>query len=207
MKTQKLAFPPLQDNLEENDIMKTVSAISAALLACILFGLVSAFAGTPQTQQSQQSKTANSPSKNNAGAARSGCALLPIALLAKTLGEPFDDDPVETKSPPAYKGAWGSACQFFSKLTKGHQTRVDFMVYVEASAADARQAHDKPAMIFEDKSKPRPSGIGDSAYWDSIDDEEPQIHVLKGKVHFSLGIQPANDKQLQNLAAAVAATF
>jgi len=189
--------------------MKSVSAISAMLLACIVFGLVPMFAGTPQTQQNQQNKTANSPDKNSAGAPRSGCALLPISLLAKTFGETFDDNHVETKAPPAYKGAWGSACQFFSKppFTKGHQTRVDFLVYVEASAADAKQAFDKPALIFEDKSKPRPSGIGDAAYWDSTDDEEPHIHVLKGKVHYSLGIEPANDKQLQNLAAAVAATL
>jgi len=42
--------------------------------------------------------------------------LVPISLLEQTFGEKFDDPPLETKAPPAYDGAFGTNCQFFSSL-------------------------------------------------------------------------------------------
>jgi hypothetical protein len=48
--------------------------------------------------------------------APSGCGLVPISVLEQTFGEKFDDPPLETKAPPAYDGAFGTNCQFFSSL-------------------------------------------------------------------------------------------
>jgi hypothetical protein len=77
------------------------------------------------------------------------------------------------------------------------------VVNVEASPAVAKHTFDTYSMAADD-SAGKPS-IGDSAYWDSTTKAEPQIHVLKGKVHYSVGMRPANEKQLQDLAAAIAA--
>lgn len=138
-------------------------------------------------------------------AAPSGCALLPITLLEQTFGEKFDDPPLETKAPPAYDGAFGSNCQFFSKppFARGHQTRVDFIVYQEKSAADAKDTFDKVAAYVTDKSKTAPH-IGDEAYWAVKSDEESWIHVLKGNTHFAMGMQPNGDAELVSLATAMA---
>jgi len=57
-------------------------------------------------------------------------------------------------------------------------------------------------VFFADPSKAKPS-ISDSAYWQRTDDG-PVIHVLKGKVHYSLSVDPANEKRLTDLAAALA---
>lgn len=137
--------------------------------------------------------------------APNGCAMLPIALLEKTFGDTFDPTPSETKSPPAYGGPWGSRCEFVSKppFSKGHQTKVEFLVYVEASPAEAKQTFDKVAAFFADRSKGNPS-VGESAYWGDTNGE-PAIHVLKGKVHYSLSIEPANEAQLVDLARNLAA--
>lgn len=177
------------------------------LLICVGFSSGPLHAAPPQKPSNSQNKkpeaTAN---KNDVAAPGTGCALLPVSLLEKTFGEKFDE-PSASKTPPAYDGAWGSSCQYFSKppFAHGHQTRVDFMVYVEASAAEAKQTFDKAAVFFKDNSKPPLSGIGDSAYWNTATGEgEPVIHILKGKVHCQLGSQPANAKQLKDLATALA---
>jgi hypothetical protein len=89
--------------------------------------------------------------------------------------------------------------------TKGHQTTVDFVIYTEASAAKAKQTFDQAAAFIKDKAKPTPSGLGDEAYWGLTDDEPAMLHVLKGKSHYSLELEPANDSKLLELAAAVSA--
>jgi hypothetical protein len=52
--------------------------------------------------------------------------LRPGAHLAAgaTFGEKFDDPPLETKVPPAYDGAFGANCQYFSKppFAKGEES-------------------------------------------------------------------------------------
>lgn len=138
-------------------------------------------------------------------AAPSGCGLVPISLLEQTFGEKFDDPPLETQSPPAYDGASGTNCEFFSKppFARGHQTRVDFVVYQEKSAAVAKDTFDKVAVFLADKSKTAPH-IGDAAYWAIQSDEESWIHVLKGNTHFSMGMQPNNDAELVGLATTMA---
>jgi hypothetical protein len=174
--------------------ISVVGAILAMLLASVVSGTTALYAGMPQTQQKQS--TASSSDE-------SGCSLLPVTLLDKVLADSFQDPPLTTKVPPAYDGPWGSSCQYFSKppFAKGHQTRVDFIVYVEASSAQAKETFDKVAPFFTDKNKQKPSGVGDEAYWDRT--KEAKLHVLKGKVHYSLGMQPWDEKQLLAIASAL----
>ncbi|HLW80890.1 MAG TPA: hypothetical protein VKS20_02495 [Candidatus Acidoferrales bacterium] len=125
-----------------------------------------------------------------------GCSMLTPAQIQKVLGQPFGA-PSESKWPPAYgQQPWGSNCQYASQ--KGAHTKVTFIVYVDASAAEAKQTFDKLAMWFAPKSKP---AIGDSAYLDA----HGAIHVLKGKVRYYVSIEPANEKQTKDLAASIAA--
>jgi len=180
-------------------------AAVVALAACFVFGLRASHGAFPpqpeRVARPQQDKTAD---KNKTVAPASSCSRLTPAMLQKVLGQPFDD-PSETKSMPAYQDAWDSSRQYSSKKP-GSQggVRVDMLIYTEASAAEAKQTFDKAAVFFTDRSKPKPS-IGDSAYWQSTDENEPTIHVLKRKVHLSIGMEPANEKQLKDLATAVAA--
>ncbi|HEV2222458.1 MAG TPA: hypothetical protein VGR84_05595 [Candidatus Acidoferrales bacterium] len=123
------------------------------------------------------------------------CALLAPAQIQKVLGQPFGA-PVESKWPPAYgKQPWGTQCQYNSQ--KGPDTKVTFIVYFEQTAAEAKQTFDKLSMWFPAKSKP---AIGDSAYMDN----SHAIHVLKGKVRCYISIDPANEKQVKDLATSVA---
>lgn len=126
----------------------------------------------------------------------SGCSMLTPAQIQKVLGEPFGA-PQEGKWPPAYgKQPWGTQCRYASQ--KGPNTKVTFIVYIEQSAAEAKQTFDKLSLWFPAKSKP---AIGDSAYMDT----SHAIHVLKGKVRFYISIDPANEKQAKDLAASIAA--
>jgi hypothetical protein len=127
--------------------------------------------------------------------AASGCALLPASQIEKVLGQPFNA-PAESKFPPAFGDKpWGSNCQYSSKTGR---TTVVFIVYVDASPQEAKQTFDRLLMWFPATSKP--SGIGDSAYID----RDGAIHVLKDKVRYFLSIDPKNEGQLKNLAAALA---
>lgn len=124
------------------------------------------------------------------------CALLTPAQIQKVLGQPFGA-PGESKWPPAYgKQPWGTQCQYDSQ--KGPNTKVTFIVYIEQTAAEAKQTFDKLSMWFPAKSKP---AVGDAAYMDS----SHAIHVLKGKVRYYVSIDPVNEKQVKDLATAVAA--
>lgn len=174
-----------------------VSATAAVLLAC--FVVAGGAAGTPHNPQNKRVPS----TKTNAAPALVGCATLTSAALEKALGQPFQDEPSETKSPPAYDGAWGWSCQYSSRKPASQGgVRVDLLIYEEASAAEAKQTFDKAAVFFIDSSKPKPS-IGDSAYWQSTD-KGPAIHVLKGKVHFSFQIDPPKEEPLKHLATALA---
>ena len=185
--------------------MKTLfRAVAALLLAIVVFGLDARLA---QAREQPTGKKTVAPTTQNKTAGTSGCALLSVTALEKTLGAVFQDPPSEAKAPPAYDGAWGWSCQFFSEppFPKGHQTSVDLLIYTEASAAKARQTFDKAAPFFRDSSKAKPSGIGDSAYWQTGGQSELTIHVLKGKCHFSISMQPTDEKRLLQLASALAA--
>jgi hypothetical protein len=124
-----------------------------------------------------------------------GCSLLTPAQIQKVLGQPFGA-PSVTQALPAYgKQPWGSNCRYSSQ--KGPDVVVDFIVYVEASPSEAKQTFEKLSMWYPAKSKP---AIGDSAYIDT----GGAIHVLKGKVRYYISIDPANEKQLKDLATSVA---
>jgi len=184
------------------------AAVLGAIFTFMLVGSRAAFSAPRGAQNQSNKNMATRPDNGNESktAAATGCSLLTPAMIERVLGQPFEDDPVETKALPAYRGAWGSNCQYSSKKPASQGgVRLDFLVYVEASAAEAKQTFDKAAAFFADRSKSKPSGIGDSTYWQNTNQDEPMIHVLKGKVHYSLGMQPANEKQLQDLATVVAA--
>jgi len=123
------------------------------------------------------------------------CSMLTPAQIQKVLGQPFGA-PRESKWPPAYgKQPWGTQCTYTSQ--KGPDTKVTFIVYIEQTPAAAKQTFDKLSMWFPAKSKP---AIGDAAYMDN----SHAIHVLKGKVRYYISIAPANEKQVKDLATAVA---
>jgi hypothetical protein len=137
-----------------------------------------------------------SPRMAYAAPSTSGCSLLTPAQIQKVLGQPFGA-PSVTQAPPAYaKQAPGSNCRYSSQ--NGGHVVVTLIVYVNASPAEAKQTFEKLSMWYPAKSKP---AIGDSAYIDS----GGAIHVLKGKVRYFISIDPANEKQLKDLAVSVAA--
>ena len=126
------------------------------------------------------------------------CSLLAPAQLEKTLGRPFSS-PQKSEAPAPYMGQpSGTKCEYSSE--KGASIGVTFIVYVDASPAQAKQNFDKLSMWFAPKSK---ASVGDSAYIDAND----AIHVLKGRVRYYMAIEPSGnmEKQLKDLAALVVA--
>ncbi len=151
----------------------TVRAISGGLLLLAMSGASAAYA-----------------------APASGCAMLTPAQIQKAVGQPFGA-PKEGTFPPSFgKQPWGARCVYDSK--NGPHASVTFIVYVDASASQAKQTFDALAAWFPAKSKP---AIGDAAYID----KSGAVHVLKGRVRYFLSIDPANEKKLKDLAASVAA--
>ena len=142
------------------------------------------------------------------------CSLVTPAMLNKTLGQPMTGKPEVQKAPPMYEGAWGWHCTYSVGYQNHGGVKVEFSVYTEASAAKARQDFDAYAIAADD-ARGKPS-VGDGAYWVEPDASKRAsdtskktlfLYVLKGKVHFSLELTPANEKQLSELAAAVAASI
>lgn len=127
------------------------------------------------------------------------CSELSPAQIQKVLGHPFGEAD-KTQAPPAFgKQPWGAHCTYASQ--KGTNVRVDFIIYTDASAAEAKQTFERLMMWFPAKSKP--SGIGDSAYIDS----RGAIHVLKGKTRYFLSVDPRDESHLKELASSVAANL
>lgn len=125
-----------------------------------------------------------------------GCSMLTPAQIQKVLGQPFGAPSVGAWPPAFGQAPWGSQCRYSSQ--KAPHLDVTFIVYVEASPAEAKQTFDKLTMWFPPKSKP---AIGDSAYIDS----SGAIHVLKGKVRYYISLEPKNEKQMKDLATSIAA--
>lgn len=131
----------------------------------------------------------------NAAPPADACSMLPASQIGQVLGHSFGAPDVG-KWPPAFgKQPWGTRCEYNSKNSP--EMEVTFIVYVDASPAEAKQTFDKLSMWFPPKSKP---AIGDSAYLDG----SHAIHVLKGKVRYYISISPGNETQAKDLAAAVA---
>lgn len=125
------------------------------------------------------------------------CSLLTTQQLQKTVGQSFGAAQ-KTSAPPAYMGqAAGTNCRY-SDSSGRHE--VVLIVYADRSADEAKQTFDKLSAWYPTLSKP--SGIGDSAYID----KSHAIHVLKGNVRYFINAgSGASDKQVQDLATAVAA--
>jgi hypothetical protein len=127
------------------------------------------------------------------------CSLLTPQQLQKTLGSTFGA-PQKASAPPAYMGqSAGTNCSY---PVKGAGQGVTLIVYADKSPAEATATFEKLSAWYPASSKP--AGIGDSAYID----KSHAIHVLKGNVRFFISAgssNPAVDKQVQDLATAVAA--
>jgi hypothetical protein len=179
----------------------SIVLITAALFIVIGDGvqMVSANPRLARVAQTQQTKTAPTGSDNKTSPA-TDCSLLTPAMLEKVTGDSFRAASPE-KALPMYGGASGWSCTYHGGIPE--RVRVDFSIYSETSSAKAKQDFDKYAVAADD-SKGKPS-IGDSAYWVAITKKQLAIYVLKGKVHFSITMNPANENQLKDLAAAVAA--
>jgi len=123
------------------------------------------------------------------------CALLPASELQKVLGGSFGQ-PTSHSAPPPYRNVpAGTECDYGAAQGDG-ETR--FIVYVDPSAAIAKETFEKLMMWFPAKSKL--AHLGDNAYID----KGGAIHVLKGSVRFYIGVTPdAKDAQLVDLATSV----
>lgn len=163
-----------------------VMVISAAILL---------FIGSDARMARAQGNTGGSSSDKTASA--SGCPVLTPAMVEKVLGQPVQSSPAH-KTLPMYDGGPGWGCTY-----RAGGVRIDFSVYTEASSEVAKHTHDKYS-VAADNSRGKPS-IGDSAYWVSATKQEPYLYVLKGKVHFSIGMSPGNEAQMKELAAAAVA--
>jgi hypothetical protein len=173
--------------------------LTTAALCVVIGGGLQTAPAKPRLAQTQQNKTAPTGSDNKTSPA-ADCSLLTPAMLEKVLGVSFRAASPE-KALPMYGGAPGWSCTYHGGIPE--RARVDFSVYAETSPAKAKQDFDKYA-IAADNSKGKPS-IGDSAYWVQPTKTTLSIFVLKGKVHFSISMNPGNENQLKDLAAAVAA--
>lgn len=122
------------------------------------------------------------------------CALLTPAQVEKVVGQPFGA-PKKIALIPPFGNKWGSHCIY--KSLKDENVVVDFLVYVTASPAQAKQWFDMGAAAGKQKSKP---AIGDSAYVDSNE----EVYVVKSNVLYSITMARGNLKQKQDLAASVA---
>jgi hypothetical protein len=147
------------------------------------------FIGTNARMAIAQGKTSSS-------ASGSGCPVLTSAMVEKVLGQQVQSSPAE-RTLSMYGGASGWSCRY-----RGGGARIDFSVYIEASSQEAKREFDIYS-VAADASKGKPS-IGDSAYWVTDAKQEPYLYVLKGKVHFSIGMTPANETQMKSLAGAAA---
>ena len=135
--------------------------------------------------------------QGNKTASDSGCPVLTSAMVEKVLGQKVQSSPAQQALPMYGGGASGWSCTY-----RGAGARIDFSVYTETSSAEAKRQFEKYSVAADD-SKGKPS-IGDSAYWVTDAKQEPYLYVLKGKVHFSIGMRLPNETQMKSLAVAAA---
>ncbi len=120
------------------------------------------------------------------------CSLLPVAVVSKTIGHPYDS-PLKTVAPRPYKNtAEGTDCTYQSK-----SGNLLFRAYVDPSPAEATELFARLKSFFG-RGSTSVAGLGDEAYSDA----SHGLHVRKGKVRFFLS-GSATDKQLNDLATGV----
>lgn len=139
------------------------------------------------------------PAQGNKTAVQAGCSPLTTAIVEKVLGQHIASEPAH-KIMAMYGGASGCGCTYH-----GQNVRIDFSIYDEASLAEAKKAF-YTYSVAADESKGKPA-IGDSAYWVTDAKQEPYLYVLKGKVHFSIGMSLGNETKMKDLAGAVASAI
>lgn len=129
------------------------------------------------------------------------CAMLPTAQLAKMLEQPYGP-PAKTTAPPAQDHVTGTDCTYQS--TNGMPRKLLFRIYVDPSAAVAKDTFDKLSTYYGPNTAV--TGNWDTAYLDS----SHAIHIQKGKVRYYLNLNPIGtdtakaEKQLKDLATSVA---
>lgn len=130
------------------------------------------------------------------------CTMLPAAQLAKVLEQPFGS-PLKTVAPAAFRNSpEGTDCTY--KTEKGSSRTLLFRIYVESSAAAAKETFNKLSPFYAPNTPV--TGPWDSAYLD----RSHAIHVQKGKARYYLNLNPIGadtakaDKQLKDLATWVA---
>ncbi|MBV9182300.1 MAG: hypothetical protein JO356_13400 [Acidobacteria bacterium] len=172
--------------------------IPLTLLAFVGVGARITYGQVPLEQVAQTEK-----SDKTSQASANDCSLLTSAMIQKVLGQSVTAKPEAQKAPPMYGGEWGWNCTYHVGYANHGGVEVQFSIYTEATAAKAKQDFDTYSVAAE-QSKGKPS-IGDSAYWVQASDTDLILYVLKGKVHFSLAVTRAKEKQLADLASEVAA--
>lgn len=134
------------------------------------------------------------PMARAAAATPEECQLLTPEQAQKILGRPFE---APTKVPliPPFGDKWGTHCTYRSQ--NGGNVVIDFFIYVTASPTQAKQWFDMGMAA----GKPKPKlQIGEAAYLDG-----GEVHVLKGKVLYSIIVSGTHDQKTVDLAASVAA--
>lgn len=123
------------------------------------------------------------------------CALLPAALVSKTLRETFDT-PQKSEAPrPFANTATGTDCKY---QTQSQKYSLVFIAYVDPSASASADLFARLKSWFGMGST-AVTGVGDEAYMD----KSHGLHVRKGKVRYFLS-GSATDAQLKDLASYVA---
>ena len=131
------------------------------------------------------------------------CSLLPERQLQEIFDQSFGR-PQRSTAPAAHPGqSVGTECEYTTQ--SGLARKVIFIVYVDPSAAKAKETFEKLSIWFAPKSQL--AGIADSAYID----ENHAIHIVKSKIRYYINIipigtiTPEKEKQLRDLAAFVSA--
>ncbi len=189
--------------MDFKSIARVIRTLLIIVMIAFLLAAVFVWEGA-QSVHAQGNQGAPSGTDTTKASAATSCSLLTPGTIEKVMGQSLWGRPNARTAPPMYGGAWGSSCTYIVGAV-----RIELTVYTEASSAKAKQDFETYGLTAND-SKGKPS-IGDSAYWvephtsKNSGDSSLSLFVLKGKVHFSIKMTRANEKQLKDLAAAVAA--
>ena len=121
------------------------------------------------------------------------CALLPAAVLTKTLGSTYGAPTKSVAPRPFPNTAQGTDCNY-----KASEHGLLLRAYVDASPAAAADLFARLKSFFGTGSTDV-AGVGDEAYLD----KNRGLHVRKGKVRFFV-TGHGTDKQIRDLALGIA---
>ena len=128
------------------------------------------------------------------------CSVLPAADASKILGQVFASPQKSVAPRPFANTNTGTDCNYLSKSG----SKLWFRVYVDPSNSAAADLFTRLSQFY---GPPTPvKGLGDEAYFD----KQHALHVRKAYVRFYINVSPmgtftpAKEKQIEDLAAAVA---